>query len=379
MIKNIKALIDHIDNHYHEVLTRDDVEYITKLSYGHVRNDFRQIVNMPLDKYRKRRQLSLIIEEIAQSGSSINRSNIAPWNSENSFRVAFKNEFNVTPKKVIDGKFQGELQSKFDVDKYTKEYRVVQRLIKTHGSPNNALEFLLTLPPFVVSFFNRLVSYETPEKEYKAIIKNTYGELSKEGYKEKMVILKNYYDINRAFCFKPGAIFSNVFIIAKRDLIKHILTKGDIYLSYSPLDIRTVWNVVPDIKSEREKNYYRKKEEVIISMPNELINKIDSLTFMQQEILRNLIFQDCGALYYETFEDLIDQVKYNYNKPISSRCNKCNCDGVYLEEDCPRIEDMDTEELNEYLSKPRFELLNYENLRKEIDTLLIKGLLYFVN
>lgn len=376
MIENIKAIIEHIEEHYHEDLSKEDINEITGLSYGFVRNEFKQIVNIPLDKYRKRRQLTLIINEIAQSSLSINKNNLSPWSSENSFRVAFKNEFHVTAKKVIDGKFQGNLQPKFDMTQYSTDYRTVCQLIKTYGNPSDAVLFLLSLPPYINNGISQFVNFSTPKAKCESIIEYTLGNISEEDYKEKLNLLIKYYDLDRWLIFSKEKLFSDLFIKVNSGLINQLINKGPVYLSYKPKDIRTIWSITPDIKNVREKNSRQEFKDLVIAMPNELIDIMESLSYMQQTIFRELIIQDCGVHSYETFEELMNLIKVNYNKPISHTCDHCNCDDIYLEEGCPRYEEMDEKEKKVYFSKPDYEPLDYNTLRRELDILLVNGLLY---
>lgn len=369
MIENIRDIIDHIEENYHDDLTREDINKITGLSYGFVRNEFKKILDIPLDKYRKRRQLTLIINEIAQSGLSINKSNLSPWISENSFRVAFKNEFKVTPKKVIDGKFHGDLQPKFDITQYSNDHKTVYQLIKKYGDPSNAMLFLLSLPPYRNHGLSMFVDYKTEEEKSISFIKSTFGNISNVDYKQKLKKIIKYYDLKTWSI--SNNLFSDQFINVNRALIKQLINKEPIYLFYSPKIIRTVWSITPNIKDTREKNSRRASKDLVITMPNELTENMEQFSFLQQTILRKLIIQDCGAQTYETFEELLHSIEFNYNEPIFHPCNHCNCNSLYLEEDCPRIEVMDEQEKNQYFSKPEYEQLDYDTLKRELDILQV--------
>lgn len=95
MLERVVLITDYIDTHYHENSSNDTIESLTGLSNAHVRSEFKKIVGMPLDKYRRRRQITLIINEIIDMGCSISKSNLLPWGSANSFRITFKKEFDI--------------------------------------------------------------------------------------------------------------------------------------------------------------------------------------------------------------------------------------------------------------------------------------------
>ena len=67
MKEKIKKIIEHIEENYHESLSVESIKNITGSSAGYFRNEFSKNVGISLDKYRIRRSLTLIINEIKEN------------------------------------------------------------------------------------------------------------------------------------------------------------------------------------------------------------------------------------------------------------------------------------------------------------------------
>lgn len=130
-------------------------------------------------------------------------------------------------------------------------------------------------------------------------------------------------------------------------MIDILLEKYNLSVLFPINQLRTIWYYEDDIVKTRNKNQGRALESIIIAMPNELIDQ-KVMPFMDAMVLHDLIFQDCGALMYESLEQLRDRVKFNYNKPIESQ-------------------DIDEDD---------FERLENDELVQILNRLLFQGLLY---
>lgn len=382
MIKTIDVVINYIDKNYHKELTNEDIKKITGYSYVHFRTKFKEIVGIPLDEYRRRRQLTLILQEIIRTGSSINKSNLSPWKTDNSFRKAFKSEFKQLPYEAMRT-FREELfQERFD----TSVDVAIVELLKKHKNPGKALEFLLKLKPLIYTRFSFISKFDIDE-EIDLIIMENFDRTSKDQYQIEAHKIKTFYDLDNPFVSTNLMVIKG-FILAKRKLINKIYKKHMPCLQFPLSSIRTVWSASSEIIKVRKENYNKSNENKIITMPYDLRKNTGSLSKMHNAILRELIIQDCGGIVYESYEQLALRVKFDYDRPIDNNlCENCN----YLsensenecsygnEEDCIEIEKMTEAQKQEYYLMPDYEPLNVEVLISHIHELLLKGMLYLEN
>lgn len=341
MLEKIALIIDYIDAHYHENVENNTIESLTGLSSAHVRSEFKKIVGMPLDKYRRRRQLTLIINEIIDMGCSISKSNLLPWGSANSFRVTFKKEFGILPNEIIkDPNYVDWLQQKFDQNVYTAEEKVVNELISLYGTPSNAVEYLLSLPPYqVLTYINSMD--DSLEEKYNLLIWSNHGNIPNGVYKQEMQKLTSYYDVKNEI--NTGNLLISYYV-ANRYLIKKIAESNEIYLSIVPCDLRTIWYKNVQVKKNRYSNRYRKPVDYIVEIPGEFKNGIVGISDMQHRILKEFIIKDNNANDFESFEELMKILKSNGYNPSDVN--------------------------------PNYENIERDDIVKEIHFLLMSGLLY---
>lgn len=86
------------------------------------------------------------------------------------------------------------MQQKFDQNVYTAEEKVVNELISLYGTPSNAVEYLLSLPPYHVLTYINSMDDSLIEK-YNLLIWSNYGNIPKDVYKQEMQKLTSYYDV----------------------------------------------------------------------------------------------------------------------------------------------------------------------------------------
>ena len=103
MIDVAEKFINCIEENYHNDFTEEKIINITGYSYQHFNRCFKEICNMTIQTYRRRRQLTLIALEIKNKSGSIKGSDLSPWADNSTFSKAFKREFNMTPSRYIKG------------------------------------------------------------------------------------------------------------------------------------------------------------------------------------------------------------------------------------------------------------------------------------
>lgn len=415
MIEKIGLVVDYIDENYHNIIEKDRIEELTNVSLGHFRNKFKEIVGMPLDKYRIRRELTLIIDEIERNAAKISKSNLLPWNDENGFYNAFKKEFNIAPKQyLIKDNRNIVLQEKFDIETYNYDKKLINELKKEHGNYENALVYLLSLPVYKIDGVNMLFSYKNDEEFYKVLIRDYYttingeqylfGEIPKQYYKNNIKQLQKYYDkesciqfdtfedeillsenMNESGFFQGNvrrAFINPIYIVVKRNLISQLFELVDINIFFKLFDcgnLKTIWHAMIEGQSNIIGN------ETAI-MPNELIEQ-RCLTFAQWAIVHEIVFIESGLVVCNNINDLRERIQYDYNKPIEKegQCDNCklkeydyeieDCKYAY-DDSCPRDAILTQEEKEIFERGPEWEILKIDTLKQELVNLMIMGLVY---
>lgn len=392
----IEKVIEYIEVN-NCVLENDRITNITGKSAGYIRNEFKKVTGISLDKYRIRRQLSIIIKNVKKSAGTISSHDLSPWGSRNSFNKAFKNEFNLSPSDFIKRFDEEQLQSKFDVNfaknQYDNESRLIEGLTRKYGSESRALLFLLTLEPYELELISKLfvnsydqLIYNLIRLKYANQIGERFfsGEIPKDFVMKNCIRIQNYYNKFQGFTIKKDKgtlqkdnilmqnILINDYFISNRSLLEKLISKVDfpnlLYNEVSPTDLRTIW-------------YERCRGEGVILLPNELISS--SLNTKEYHFLHELLIIEQGHKIPNTWEALVEIIKYDYDKFIDHQellCVNCKykkeCD---KDDDCRLFEEMSEEEQNEYISKPDWEQLSLKKLMEDIVMLLKKGYLYVEN
>lgn len=128
MMNAINKYIDTVEENFHSIFSKDEIEELVGYNYGYFNRKFKSITGMTPDKYRVRRQLSLIALEIKNNTGVIKKSNLLPWADESSFLKAFKREFNMTPSVYIKGTYD-TLQEKVYIKSRIEEEILLKSLV----------------------------------------------------------------------------------------------------------------------------------------------------------------------------------------------------------------------------------------------------------
>lgn len=389
-INIVKNLIEYIEENYHSNISNEVIEDITGKSSGYVRNEFKKIVNISVDEYRIRRQLTLIIQEMKNNNKKLNNSNLLPWNTENSFCKAFKSNFNEPPMQFIKNYNEYKLQPKFDIERfndcYNRDTKTIEGLIRKFDNKTNVLKYIFSLKPYKLNSIDSIFKFSGGDIKY-FLIKARYaqeikkkffaGKVPKKFYNKHSKIIDKYYDTEKLISLKQfdekDISLPQGYILVKKSIINRILEKVELDTVINdktdPKDVVTLW--FDEIKSEPVKAG-------MISMPNDLVES--GLGMMKWTILSELIVQEQGFVKYTTMEELRDRIQYDYCKPIniySEYCESCkfkgDCDNEY---ECQYIQELSEQEKDEFYDKPDHEVLTIERLCEEIKELFIEGLIY---
>lgn len=319
----VKIVIEYIESNYHEGITNDIIEEITGKSAGYVRNEFKKIVELSLDEYRIKRELTLIITEIKEKDQKLSDSNLLPWATTSSFCDAFKNAYGQPPMQFIKDFNQHKLQPMFDIEtyelSYSKDAKSIDALIRSKGNKVDALRYILSLRPYYISGINSL--FITEDNILDILIKFRYqqeirdksyvGSIPNDFIKQHKMILEKYYDLSiKVSYFDKSKLFSDGYICVKASILKRLLYDDEldniINTELVPVNLTTIW--YDQIKMD-------KLGDNIVAMPNELI---DGKYFTNEEwaILHELVMQEEGHKRYNSIEELRNALVDDYSFAI---------------------------------------------------------------
>lgn len=392
----ISQITDYIENHK-KSLNDDTIESITGMSAGHVRNIFKRVVRMSVDKYRIRRQLSIVIEHIKKNNLKVNECDPAPWESTKGFSRAFKKEFNISPSEFILHYNKNILQMKVDVEKKAMEYISLNKkcdsLTRKYGSKSRALLYLLSLEPYQFDYSYRIFVYSFETcilgliySKY-AVIKGEYkiGEIPKKFINDNSNNLKkNYNQLNgvnleriESLTVIPKRPMQDIqsydYIISNRNIIEQLCYDVNIEKvilnELSPRKLRTLW-----YKEIISKNI----EAGRICLPDSL--DIQNISPKIYWYLYRLLFNEQAVYILNTWDELRERIMFDYDQEINKQeilCSKCmfkkDCGN---EDECQYFDEMSEEEKDIEFSKPDYVELTNEKLIKDIAALLKQGLIY---
>ncbi|WP_400244982.1 hypothetical protein AB3U99_01245 [Niallia sp. JL1B1071] len=97
----INAVIQFIDEHYHDEICNKHVEELTGSSFVDFVSEFQRVTGLQFLRYLIRRQLTLIKEELCRTDDS-QVQNFSPFNGWNEFSNLFKCEFKTTVGAAIE-------------------------------------------------------------------------------------------------------------------------------------------------------------------------------------------------------------------------------------------------------------------------------------
>lgn len=321
--KIVKSVIDYIELNCHTGITNDIIEEITGNASGYVRNEFKKIVDLSLDEYRIRRELSLIIDEIKENNLKLCDSNLLPWATASGFSDTFKKVYGISPMQFIKNFDQNELQPMFDIDKYELLHndanKIVEALVRSKGNRNNAIKYILSLRPYLVSGINNLFISE--DNIVDILIKGRYsedirdrnhsGEIPQDYIKQHKILLEKYYDLTMKRCyFNNSPLFADGYVCVKANIVRMLLNDDElnniINAEFAPCNLTTIWH--DQIKMENLKDN-------LVAMPNELIN---GMYFNNEEwaVLHELVMQEEGFKRHGNIEDLRNTLVEDYSFAI---------------------------------------------------------------
>lgn len=403
----VNKIINYIEDNYHEALTVDIIKNLTGASEGYVRDEFKKIVGISLDKYRIRRELSIIIKEILINKCNIKDADLTPWN-ERSFSTAFKKEFGCTPKQALSNMKCIRFQEKFDVDQYKKTWdensKTIEKLIRKYGNAAEALKFLLSLRAYELEPLDLLFCHSEDDLKNILIKRKYSNEIYQKFYaasvpekfiKQHKRLLNEFYNLKNAIIVKQCIDEVSIdeirldmlppthYYIVKRGLIKDLINKikdKDLAnIGIAPTELVTIWSERLNVERLYD-NQTSIMKEGEIAIPNELYNA--DISILRRKILEYLLIQEQNFMKFNTYEKLCKEIKFDYNMPIdifAEYCKKCeykkNCDN----NDCKYIDELDDKDKQEFYDKPDYEELTIERLNEEIMQMLIDGLIYVKN
>lgn len=176
--KIVEQIVNYIDN-YNTIVDDECLINITSMSPGYVRNEFKKVVGISLNKYRIRRQLTKIIEQAKVSGCKISECDLEPWGTVNSFYKAFKKEYKVSPSEFLKQYDESKLQEKenisIKISQYGHEEKIIDSLFGKYGGNKDTLVFLLSLEPYQFSIIDKIATLSF-DVCYERLINSKYGE-----------------------------------------------------------------------------------------------------------------------------------------------------------------------------------------------------------
>lgn len=157
---------------------------------------------------------------------------------------------------------------------------------------------------------------------------------------------------------------SNYFRV-KKSLINRLLKRIDVDIFLSEIEIT-------DIKA--------------ILYDNNGLNNLTYLTNGEFALLRRILEINNGKQSFDTLEELKNNIKFNFDKPIEIESICCNCEFKKIDSEtmtceygyddvCPRDEVLTDEEKEKYYGDQQFELLDENTLKDIIIRLIYKGVL----
>lgn len=400
MKEKIKKIIEYIEQNYHEVLTLELIENITGNSVGYFRNEFSKIVRISLDKYRIRRSLTLIINEIKQNNSKIIEGNVLPWKNNRSFYEAFKKEFGVTPKEYMKDN-NIKLQDKFNIDELIEEDRLIKSLVRKCGNYEKALIYLLKLPAYKTMGL-RYFCVKDDEELYEHLVWNYYRSIEDEIYNDKVYKehkrnIKKYYALDQViefhqntYNFEDDDMKLNLFdgfmtasyFVVKRSLLLNLINLIDFEKFFRLIkfeDIKTIWHY--EIISKKNNI-----EDGMVCIPNDFIG-CSEIKGLNWDIVHEIIIRENGYdKIGKDFESFKEYIKYNYDKPIESEdvCDYCRYKEIDEatgeckfsdDSNCKGYDNLTVEDKERFF-KEEYELLTIDELFRQIIYLFYIGILF---
>lgn len=323
-----------------------------------------------------------------------------PWKNEDSFRIAFKDKYIVTPNNLIKNYNTDVLQQKNEIKEiktsYENDTKIIEILIRKFGNKRNALIYVLSLKSYLICSDNYLICSDNCffvsdianknvviRRKHALLIKKKIlaGELTKCFPNKRNKFLEMLlYDTNIAQMlstqvhddyYSRKTPLNKKYIVVKDSiknrLLESIELKDIINENINPSYIVTLW--YDEFKS-------RDFKDGIVYVPTELIHSIPDL---KNQILFELLFQEQGYKHYNSIKELAEYLIYDIDKPIKS-CIKCidsnKCENYSHR--CLCIKSLNKYDREDYLVNQYWDYysLSVKSLCDEIIKLILDGLLY---
>jgi AraC-like DNA-binding protein len=326
MKDKIHLVVDYIEEHYHDDITYRKIEELTAESFQTFKNEFQKWSGMRIEVYKLRRQLTLIKEEMMKLNLTLDDMDISPFENQLIYSFYFQCEFAISIEAAVKHKHLS-LQPKYGSSEWKKYDSVIFRILEKYR-PNEALRYLLSLPPCFLDASTHLDFYSSDVTGlgYKRI----YPQVPL--MKDLIGKLRDVYTSEKSMMIKDSQNRKIRYAIVNRNLIYKLILEHEAKVEYSPLELTTLW---ADLTRE--------------NMPFNI-----ELPAVSESIIKALLEQDFGKISFETIEELRTWIHVDFSKPIKIRKKG--------EEGIPQ----------EYY----YEELKIETLIKNLNELLTQGLLY---
>ncbi len=257
----VELFLDYFELNYHNDITKDTIEGLTGVSYDYFRNMFKKITGISIGTYIKRRKLALIIHEVIEKNGKISNF-IKPYLSIQSFSTAFKNEYLLSPQQCIEDLSNCRLQPRINICNNKGIPIDLEKLVEDKGSIEEALFFLLSLPPIKCSVDE--VNCERIEIIVREHYQNLLGwnpfrsvEVPAEYHKKLSRSIMLYYDFKTKYGFKKidesihtfegvsGNDFDyhGYYLMANRDYIKALVKCVDVKDIMSNINLANISSI----------------------------------------------------------------------------------------------------------------------------------------
>lgn len=324
--ESITALVNYIENNFHEYIDTNKIEKITGMNYKKFSSMFKKICDINVKTYTKGRILTKIILEIKGKNINIAKANLQPYPSQNSFHEAFKNEFGITPGRFLVISCENKLYEKLDVDllysKYKKNNRVLNELINEYyGRKRCALNYLLSLNAYSITaldenFTHPLgLGYKLLNKRYT----DEEGEflsaksLSVNRYIEEIEILEKFYDLNKYITFPQihewEMLVRRKYYLVNRQIVSKLMENIDYDTLKQILQVSRLKTIFLHFEGINKLSAISKSEEIMKYTYYYENKKKHNLDYADRIILKNICLQDIGINKYSNIDDFINSIE----------------------------------------------------------------------
>ncbi|MFC0301143.1 hypothetical protein ACFFIS_09990 [Virgibacillus soli] len=293
MNDKINIVVEYIDEHYRDDINCEKIEGLTAGSIKTFEEVFQEKSGIRFKDYKLRRQLTLIKEEIMKLNLSLDDADVTPFENQLIYSFYFQREFAISLEAAIEHKYLS-LQPKYKSPEWEKNDSVIFKLLKKY-KPNDALRFLLSLPPCYLNASDQLGFYAkgVPRLGYERsypIFPDLDDPISR---------LKNLYTLENDILIKDSKNRSIRYAIVNRHLIYKLILEHEAKIEYSLSELKTILSFLP----YRNVNFQFNKERPVVK--ESILNALHNHNFDEDQ---------CESLL-----DLLVRIGVDYSKPINER------------------------------------------------------------